>query len=325
MPASGNAPQAKPDAAGGDSGKQESDSKQADAAQSDSAAAKVEAVNLAGAAQGSPTGADATTAPASAQGAAAAGADSAARVEDKAPLLLKKAAAIVVVGSLVPYVGHNGSWITNIASKLLILIGCGLFYACVLARTDAKLNPTLKKLGNIRFLKESEKRSKSAVETIVGFIPTPLHILAWILLISGFFVISLEPGLATDEVEFGRALSEVGMLAWAAATIVHIEAYQRGGKFNPIFPMMFLAMAFSGTASLLGNIGGLMSDEPPLSPALLGLGALGSLAVAVGGFFACYTIFLAMKQAKIEGDRKREAARIARKAERSARKSKTKK
>jgi hypothetical protein len=47
--------------------------------------------------------------------------------------------------------------------------------------------------------------------------------------------------------------------------------------------------------------------------------ALGSLGVAVAGFMAVYTMFVAIKQAKIEGDLKKQAAAEARKAARESR------
>ena len=52
---------------------------------------------------------------------------------------------------------------------------------------------------------------------------------------------------------------------------------------------------------------------------LVVVGLLGNLVVAVGGLMAIYTMYVAMKQAKIEGDLKKAAAREARKAQRASR------
>ena len=103
-----------------------------------------------------------------------------------------------------------------------------------------------------------------------------------------------------------KAIAELGLLALGAFTFVQICGYERGGKFNPLFPMMFLAPAAAGLLRIWGNI---------LESHWVGL--LASIAVALAGCLAVYTMVVAMKQAKIEGDLKKRAASEARKALRS--------
>ena len=50
------------------------------------------------------------------------------------------------------------------------------------------------------------------------------------------------------------------------------------------------------------------------------VGVLGAVGVASGGIMAMYTMYVSLKVAKEEGDRKRDAARERKRAEREARK-----
>ena len=89
-----------------------------------------------------------------------------------------------------------------------------------------------------------------------------------------------------------RAVMEMSTLFLAVATLAHVLAYEYGGKFNPIFPLMFLGPAVAGVLQALGAFG-LMGKHP-----LVPLGIIGSLIVAGGGFMAMYTMYVAMKEAK---------------------------
>lgn len=113
----------------------------------------------------------------------------------------------------------------------------------------------------------------------------------------------------------GKTMAELGMLAWAAYTWVHIYAYERWGHFNPIFPMMFLAMLFGGAVQGSFALG---MEEGGL-PKIAGIAGGGLL--AVGGGIAAYTIVEAMLAAKKEGDAKKAVVLEARKTARAARKS----
>ena len=95
----------------------------------------------------------------------------------------------------------------------------------------------------------------------------------------------------------------------------HIAAYERWGHFNPLFPLMFLGMLFSGIA---GAVAGLGAEDTVLKLTSL----LGGALVAGGGGLAAYTIVEAMMHAKREGDRKKMEAAEARKAARKAKRGK---
>ena len=114
----------------------------------------------------------------------------------------------------------------------------------------------------------------------------------------------------------GGGLIAVELLALilAQATIAHIYAYEHGGKFNPIFPLMFLGPALAGVLQLV-NVARIGSSN---DPAMGWLGLLGSGICAAGGIMAMNVMFKSMKQAKIEGERKAAIIREQRKAEREA-------
>lgn len=230
----------------------------------------------------------------------------AAQGENKAPEHLKKAAMIVAVACIVPWLATGGEWTVQIGSKALIYASAYLFHMCVLHRAGEKIDKTFAGLASKSFVDVNQK-PKNAIQGILHSIPTPLHVLGWLFMITGLVLgafIDPDGGLLGKEL---TGLAEVGMLAWAAGTFVHIDSFERGGKFNPIFPLMFLGHAIAGALTLVGNITG---DAPDL------LAIAGSAGVTAGGVFAMYTIVEAMKQAKVEGDLKKRAQTEARKAER---------
>ena len=103
----------------------------------------------------------------------------------------------------------------------------------------------------------------------------------------------------------------------AVATLAHVLAYEYGGKFNPIFPLMFLGPAVAGVlqARCLRPHG--------QASARSSRDHLGSLIVAGGGFMAMYTMYVAMKEAKVQGEIKAAAMREERKRQRAARRERT--
>lgn len=221
----------------------------------------------------------------------------------QAPLLLKKAAVVVAVGSLLPWLATEASLAVTYGSKIAILAAAYLFHVCVLARAGEKVDPSFAKLANKHFV-DIEKRPKNLLDQFLHAFWSPLHIIALVLLVGG---IALN---AIAGEGMNKAFAEAGMLAWAAITFVHIDAYERGHRFNPIFPLMFLGHAVAGLLGFTTQLA--LEDKNPLA-------MLGALIVAVGGFFAMYTMFVAMKQAKVEGDLKKKAALEARKAARRQR------
>ena len=101
-------------------------------------------------------------------------------------------------------------------------------------------------------------------------------------------------------------------IGWAAFTIVHIAAYARWGNFNPLFPLMFIAMPIVGIGSVLGGRAAEGLDK------VFRMGGGGIL--LIGGGMAVYTIVEAMMQAKKEGDLKKAQALEARRAARKSKK-----
>lgn len=260
------------------------------------------------------------------------------RVLDKAPFLLRRAAIIVLAGCALPWMGHGGGWMASIVAKLLIVGGLYLWYLQVMHNWGPKLTGFLGNMANLSLIpkkkpKEQDEQKARAgqrkriadnqgLATLEHPFPTPLHLIAGVLVILGVGVLPIfDSGLidrATDQLDgmrLARAIAELGMLAWAAGTFVHIASYERWGRFSPIFPMMFLAMVFAGLMSLISGFAR-FSDS-----GLIGISmVLGGGAVTAGGGLAAYTIIEALMQAKREGDEKRQAAAEARKAQREARK-----
>ncbi|MEW6071318.1 MAG: hypothetical protein AB1726_01815 [Planctomycetota bacterium] len=252
------------------------------------------------------------------------------RVLDPALAHLRRAAVIVVGGSLLPWMGwpaQGGGWLTAIVGKLAILAGLWLWYQQVQHNWGPKLPGLLGRLAAIVLKppakpkdEEEEKRGRrrsrpatpAAPTALEHPFPTALHVLSLVLILAGAVGIPQIDGLSGQGK--GIAVAELGMLAWAAGTYVHIHAYERWGRFSPIFPLMFLAMVFGGLLSVVKAFG-TFGERPLLALAELAGGA----AVAGGGGLAAYTIAEALMQAKKEGDLKKRVALEARKCQRQAR------
>ncbi len=250
------------------------------------------------------------------------------RVLDKAPFYLRKAAVIVVAGSILPWMGDGISWMTSVVAKVVILAGLYLWYQQVQHNWGPKLTGILGKLASLNLkpapkpkkedkLAARRKRPEGKVQAPAALehpFPTGLHVIALLLAIFGVLVLPTMAGL--EGMAVGKAIAELGMLAWAAGTFVHIHSYERWGRFSPIFPLMFLAMVFAGLMSLIQGFG-MFGENGMIALAMI----LGGGAVTGGGGLAAYTIVEALMAAKKEGDEKKKAASEARKAQRAARKS----
>lgn len=202
---------------------------------------------------------------------------------EAAPIMLRKAAMILLAASLLPF----GAKMTAgaFAGKLILLCAAYVFHQ-----------------GHVH----------KAGEKAPGFIASlaknglmPVLALAGLLAIAGFVVPSFIGEYPIS------SMGEMVALALACFTYTHIFDYEHGGKFNPIYPMLFLGPAIMGLLGILK-----LSEAEGLT---MIAAALGSLGVAIAGFMAVYTMFVAIKQAKIEGDLKKQAAAEARKAAREAR------
>ena len=248
---------------------------------------------------------------------------------EAAPLMLGKAAWVLVAGSALPWYGHGGSWVTWGAAKAVVLLGCFLFYASVVARTEDKVPAGLGGLGKPRWGPEFGAKAKSPKDQVLALVPTPLHLLAWIVTAVGFLLPLYDPAGAPVDVGAGatepsgfsalKALVEVGSMLLGAGTLVHIFAYKKGGHFNPLFPFLFLGPALAGVLVFVQTVlgGEIFEGRKPIQ-------LLGSLLSASAGAVAVYTVGVAMAQAKKEGDAKKKAAAEARKAARAARRNQAK-
>jgi len=239
-----------------------------------------------------------------------------------APEHLKKAAMIVTVGAILPFMNHGGVGMV-LAGKALVLLGAFLWFKQVEHNWGPKLSGALGNLAELRFGKkptpeDAEKAAKRAArkqEPAMAMdhpFPTGLHVAALLLILGGCIALPLL-GAGFDK---GKAIAEIGMLAWAAGTIVHIHSYERWGKFNPIFPLMFAGMAFAGIIAAIGGVTGEIAGLAKLAA------IVGGAAVGLGGGMAAFTIVEAMLQAKKEGDTKQQAQLEERRKAREARRKK---
>jgi hypothetical protein len=117
---------------------------------------------------------------------------------------------------------------------------------------------------------------------------------------------------ATDRYS-ARAILDLLTLLLGLATFAHILDYEYGGKFNPVFPLMFLGPAIAGALQIFGSFSAFGDNS---LGALLSLA--GSITVAAGGCMAAYTMYESLKEAKRHGDEKRAQMLEARKAGRQS-------
>jgi hypothetical protein len=211
---------------------------------------------------------------------------------EQAPTILRKAALGLMVGCLLPWGGVTEAWIGNAGEKLLVIGGLFLWHQAHLLRDGAKVSGITASLGKSSF--------------------APLFALAGLLGLLGFLPVLSWSVTFSDLANNSGPFAEKGFLILAGLTWTHIYDYEHGGKFNPMFPLMFLAPAIAGLMALLkvfsGDIG-------------IGaiLGGLGAVPVSGAGWMAAYTMYVALKEAKAHGEAKRAQQAEARKAARAAR------
>lgn len=237
---------------------------------------------------------------------------------EQAPKLLRQAAVVLVVGSLLPWVGHGGGPVTFAGAKVLTLLAGVAFYASVFTRLEKPVPFGLGALGKKRWGKPYNHKTKGFKESLAQAIPTPLHVFAGLVALVGLLLPLGDPVYATSEVVGGGAIkgiSEVGLLAMGVLTIVHIFAYSKGGSFNPIYPFLFLGALMMG----IGRLATAASTTEQGASRLLAYG--GALLTTIAGAWATWTIVVSMIEAKKQGDAKKAAAMEARKAARAARRS----
>lgn len=220
------------------------------------------------------------------------------REMEKAPALLRKASYGLYIGCLLPWGTPTDAWWQNIVEKLLVLFGLYVWHQAHLLRDGAKVPGFIAKLGAKQFL---PLFVLAGVSLLVGFLPT-----------FSFGSLFLEGG-GVDSGAFGP-FAEKGFLILAGLSITHIYDYEHGGRFNPLYPLMFLAPGIAGVMALLK-----VFSADPIGFGHI-LGGLGAILVGAAGWMSAYTMYVAMKEAKAHGEAKKAAQAEARKAARAARK-----
>ncbi|MEM1449323.1 MAG: hypothetical protein AAF957_02940 [Planctomycetota bacterium] len=236
---------------------------------------------------------------------------------EQAPLLLRKASVILMAGAVLP-------WMTSISTKgnmpfamwlagvvLTGLAGWVLFDAAN-ARAGAKANGISKKLVEAHPM----AAAGASLVLFIGAVACAFSAGAYFTPTGDFLGFAPPAGDEAFRNTYSiRAVLEHGTLYLALATFAHIHSYEYGAKFNPIFPLMFFGPAVAGALHVLTAV----ADLGEYGLALVGI--VGSIVVAAGGIMAVYTMYVTMKVAKEEGDRKKAEARERKRAERSARSS----
>lgn len=238
---------------------------------------------------------------------------------EEAPQLVRKASVILLVGALFP-------WLTSLATQghmpwkfwaigmVLTLLAGGVLLESAKARAGLKAN------GLVKPIASAHPMAGTIVAVLLFIGAVVVAFMGASYFVDGEFLAlqlsdEIPPGVqekASNVFSF-RAVMEFATLFLALATFAHVLNYEYGGKFNPVFPLMFLGPAIAGGLNTFGAVREL--GEFPLAIVAL----IGSLIVCAGGVMAMYTMFVSMKQAKVEGDIKREKMREARKAERAQR------
>ncbi len=216
------------------------------------------------------------------------------REMEAAPALLRKAALGLLIGCLLPWGGVTPDWTGNIVEKLLVLAGLFVWHETNSLRDGLPVKGFITKLGATRFL--------------------PLFVMAGVLTLLGFAPLLSSESLFADFKSNGGPIAEKGFMILAGLTLTHIQSYERGGKFSPMLPIMFLAPAIAGIMAVLKAFSGASVGIGEI------LGGLGAFAVSGAGWMAAYTMYTAIQEARVHGEAKKVAQAEARKAARKARK-----
>ncbi|MFT4539333.1 MAG: xanthosine utilization system XapX-like protein [Planctomycetota bacterium] len=214
---------------------------------------------------------------------------------EQTPIVLRKASMILFAGSLLPWLvalkidpDIATPWAALYTAKAVALVAAWLFHQSNMATHNGPAIGLMKSLAKIHSI------VPSALASIVG-------------------LVSIYLGFGHEGLDSFAAAAELATMLLAAATFSHIWGYEHGGKFNPIFPIMFLGPAMAGLLSVFGAAAAFKTNA-----GLAGAALIGCLAVGAGGCMAMNALYQSMKQAKVEGDEKKRLQREARKAARAA-------
>jgi hypothetical protein len=239
------------------------------------------------------------------------------REMEQAPLMLRKASWILVVGALFPFfsalryaaaatnkVGdltHAFDWKSWALIKVLVIAGGWIAYECSMFRSGDKPKSILAGLAGAH--------AKAGVGVASLF-----WIGAIVLLFMGSGVyVEVAPGQTKEVFQLGM-VAEILTLMLGMYAIEHIHGYEHGGNFNPLVPLLMLGPGIAGILNLLSSFAAFNNPHSALGA----LGLIGSVIVAAGGIFAIKIMVDSMKEAKVQGEIKKAAMREARKAEREA-------
>lgn len=241
------------------------------------------------------------------------------RESEQTPVMLRKASQLLMIGAIFPFytgvqyasaAAHAAGettktmgfdWTTLILAKVLVLFGGWVAYECAMARGAGKKKSPLDALA------KSHEMAGSLVAMLFF-----AGAFAVVFMADEVMVMRLD-NKVVGVFKMGMA-AEVGVLALGIFTLAHIVGYINGGKFNPIFPLMFLGPAFAGLLNLVASFN--IFSKPHVGLGALGL--IGSVIVGGAGCFAMYVMGSSIKEAKEHGKRRQDEMRAARKAEREA-------
>ncbi len=243
------------------------------------------------------------------------------REQETTPKLLQQASKLLVIGALFPFytgvqyasqaafpVGDTTQafdWTTLIVAKVLVLLGGWIALECAKVRGGTKDKSPLAGLANAHAM-------AGPLVALVLFIGAGAYVY------SSASVEVMRVSKEVGEVFKLGAIAEVGVLALGIYTLAHIVGYIGGGKFNPIFPLMFLGPAIAGVLNLVASIK--VFGNPHVGIGVLGL--IGSVIVGGAGCYAMFVMWKSIQEAQAHGKQLQEEKRLARKAEREAAKAK---
>ncbi len=242
--------------------------------------------------------------------------ETAKRELEQAPIMLRKASVILLIGALLPFfsgliyaskakfeVGEltkDFPWAMWLALKVAVLLGGWIAYECAQVRAGEKPKSVLAGLANAHPLAGKGLAGVIWIASLVG-----------VFLVDRVFVQTGNNGLVKEVFQLG-ALAELMTLILAFFSITHIYEYEHGGKFNPMIPLLMIGPGIAGVLNLIASIAAFSNPHTMIAA----LGLVGSVIVAAGGGLAIKTMVDSMKEAKVQGEEKKAAMREARRKER---------